>query len=102
MDKDMVLRKKNTEKIMEHYKVQANNIGKKMYDSLTGEIFRKTNKSLDKEKINKLISLRTDLNLDQKTLATKLNVPQSEIKDAEAGKEIKLKTYNAVCKFVNQ
>jgi DNA-binding transcriptional regulator YiaG len=100
MDKDMVLRKKNTDKNIDHNKVQANNIGKKMIDPLTGEVFRKTNKSLDKEKINKLVSMRVEANLDQKALAVKLNVPFSEIKDAEAGKEIKLKTYNAICKYV--
>jgi hypothetical protein len=35
--------------------------------------------------------MRVEANLDQKALAVKLNVPFSEIKDAEAGKEIKLK-----------
>ena len=107
MDKDMVgrektdlLRKKNTDKIINHYIIQANNISKKMIDPLTGEVFRKINKSLDKEKINKLISMRVEANLDQKALAVKLNVPFSEIKGAEAGKEIKPKTYNAICKYV--
>jgi hypothetical protein len=62
MDKDMVglditdlLRKKNTDKIINHYIIQANNIGKKMIDPLTGEVFRKINKSLIKKKLINLL-----------------------------------------------
>jgi len=103
-DDVMVLRKKNVEKnkVVEYNKAQGGNIGKKLIDPLTGEVYTKLNKNLDKEQINKLISLRATNKFDQKTLAAKLNLPYSEIKDAESGKEIKLKTYNSICKFINQ
>jgi len=101
---DMVLRKKNVEKnkVVEHSKVQGGNLGKKVVDELTGEVYTKLNKNLDKEQINKLIRLRISNNLDQKALAAKLNLPHNEIKEAETGKEIKLKTYTSICKYINQ
>ena len=101
---DMILRKKNVEKKgVEHNNILGRgNFGKKMVDELTGEVYTKLNKNLDKEQINKLISLRAENKLDQKALAAKLNLPHSEIKEAETGKEIKLKTYTSICKYINQ
>jgi hypothetical protein len=100
-DSTMVLRKKVVSKVNVQNKQASGSVGTKVVDELTGEVFKKTTKQLDKTKIDSLIKQRGGENLDQKALATKLNLPHSEIKNAELGKEIRLKTYNAICKYVN-
>jgi ribosome-binding protein aMBF1 (putative translation factor) len=100
MDNTMVLRKKIINPALSNIQKNNNNIGKKIVDDIGDVIIKKT-KILSKEQISKLVNLKREQNLDQNMLANKLNVKHSDIKDAELGKEIKLKTYNAICKLLN-
>ena len=100
MDNTMVLRKKVVNPILSNIQKKNNNIGKKIVDDIGDVIIKKT-KMLSKEQISKLVNLKREQNLDQNMLANRLNVKHSDIKDAEAGKEIKLKIYNAICKWLN-
>ena len=102
MDPPMILRKKIPNQ--NESKIQNNNMntnGKQIVDDI-GDIIIKKNKSLDKEQITKLITFRGTQKLDQKMLANKLNISYLEIKDAELGKEIKPKTYNLICNWLNK
>jgi hypothetical protein len=98
----MVLKKRDQPKVSQYNNSQSGFIGKRVVDADTGEVYNKTSKTLDKPKIDALIKMRSANNLDQKTLATKLNVSLNEIKNAELGKEIKLKTFNAICNELNK
>lgn len=66
------------------------------------DIVKKTTKALDSTKKNRILQLRSQFADKQQTLANKLFLNVADIRDAEQGKEISMKAYTAICKYIEK
>lgn len=84
------------------FKTTIANTSKENESNENEPLIKKNTKSLDSTKRRTLIEFRSLDKLTQKDIARNLNIKLFDIQDAEVGKEINMKSYHAINRYIEK